>query len=313
VRIVFLGTGEFARASLRALVGASLRPALVVTPPPRRRARDAPPEPTAVHAEADAAGLIVLTPEDVHEPATLARIAASAPDLLVVADYGKILQPTLLSLPRFGAFNVHASLLPRHRGATPIQAAILAGDAETGVTIQRMVKRLDAGPILAQRAIPISDDDDAGSLLARLAPLGGDLVAEVCRELAAGRLPPERVQDESASSRSRRLDAEACTIDWSAPAADVWRRVRACSPKPGARTWLLREEAMPLGVRATRPAEGEGAAGQVVDLPGDAIAVACGRGVLLVSEVRPESRRFLTAREFLNGYRLRIGERFGRP
>lgn len=313
MRIVFLGNGEFARACLRALVERGLAPALAVTSPPRRRRREAPPEPTPVHAEADASGIEVACPEDVHEPATMARLRAAAPDVLAVADYGRILREELLALPRLLALNVHASLLPRHRGAAPVQAAILAGDAQTGVTVQRMVERLDAGPILLQRALPIADDDDAGSLLARLAPLGGELLAEACAALAEGRAPPERPQDEAAATVCRKLRPGECDLDWSRHAVEVWRRVRACTPKPGARTWLLRETPLALGVRGARPREGEGAAGAVLRVSDEGVDVACGFGALRVAELRPENRRFMTAREFENGYRLRIGERFGKP
>jgi methionyl-tRNA formyltransferase len=313
VKIVFLGTGDFARVCLGALVERGLAPALAVTPPPRRRRRAAPPEPTPVQEEAEARGVEVFCPEDLHAPEALARLRGAAPDVLAVADYGRILRAELLALPRRLALNVHASLLPRHRGATPVQAAILAGDAETGVTVQRMVARLDAGPILLQRAIPISDEDDAGSLLEKLAPLGGELLAEACAALASGRPLPERPQDENAATVCGRLRPGDCDLDWSRPALEVWRRVRACTPKPGARTWLLRDPPLALGVRKTRPREGEGASGAVLRVGDTGIDVACGAGSLGIAEVRPENRRFMSAREFENGYRLRPGERFGRP
>ncbi|MCK6461565.1 MAG: methionyl-tRNA formyltransferase, partial [Planctomycetes bacterium] len=203
MRAVFFGSHAFARESLDALLAAGFRPALVVTPPPARRRRRGAEEPTVVHARANEAGVDIATPAKVNAPESLARLRAVAADLFVVAQYGQILSEELLAIPRLGTINVHASLLPRHRGATPVAAAILAGDRETGVTIQRTVFRLDAGPILAARRVPLGPEEDAEALTARLARIGGEVLVEVVRGFASGRPPAETPQDEALATYCR--------------------------------------------------------------------------------------------------------------
>jgi methionyl-tRNA formyltransferase len=212
-----------------------------------------------------------------------------------------------------GAVNVHASLLPRHRGAAPVSAAVLAGDAETGVTIQRVVKKLDAGPMLASRRIAIREEDDAGSLTARLAETGAELLLEVLDAFARGVPPPEQPQDESQATYAGRLRRDAGVIRWGEAADAVWRHVRAMTPRPGARTALLREPPLALTIRRCRPAEGKGEPGTVVSVGDDAFFVAAGSGLLEVQEVVPAGRKPMSAREFRNGYRIAPGERLGPP
>ena len=266
MKLLFLGSGTFGRASLGALLEAGFAPALVVTQPLSRRRRAGPPEPTAVHAMAADAGIEVATPVRVNDGDALDQLRACAADLFVVSEYGQILSQELLDIPPLGAINVHASLLPRHRGATPVAASILAGDEETGITIQRVVRRLDAGPILATRRIAVEAADDASSLAERLAPLGGELVVEVVAAFEDGLAPPGEPQDDALATTCRRFSLADAWIDWSRPAAEIERQVRAMRPRPGAKARLLRDPPLDLIVRKARVLEGEAGVGIVAVL-----------------------------------------------
>jgi methionyl-tRNA formyltransferase len=308
VRIVFFGSGTFGLASLRALLEAGRPPVLVVTQPPRRRRRRGHAEPTPVHAAAAAAGVEVVTPAKVNAEETLARLRAAQAALFVTAEYGQILSQALLDIAP--TINVHASLLPRWRGAAPVVAAILAGDEETGITIQRTVLKLDEGPILAVRRLDIEPDEDAGSLAARLAPLGGALLIEVVEALASGAPPPAQPQDETQATYCRRLKPEDTRIDWTRSAAEIARMVRALSPKPGARTVLEREPPLGLELKEAVAVAGAGEAGVVGAVQRDSFDVGTGEGYLRVRALVPAARKPMDARAFLNGYRLSVGERF---
>lgn len=310
MRLVFFGSRTFALESLRALLRGGFPPVLVVTPPPARRRRRGADEPTPVHAAAAQGGIEVATPGKVNAPESLARLRAARADLFVVAEYGQILSEELLAIPPLGTINVHASLLPRHRGATPVAAAILAGDAETGVTIQRTVFRLDAGPILLSRRIAIGPDDDTGSLTAKLAGLGGELLVEVVRAFAAGRPPPETPQDEAAATYCRKPKPEDARLDWARPAAEIARIVRALRPAPGARATLRREPPLDLEIRRAVAAPGSAAPGVVAAVGGEGFDVGTGAGLVRVLELTPATKRPMGAKDFVNGYRLRAGEAF---
>jgi len=311
VKLVFFGTAEFARESLDALLRARFEPALVVTPPPRRRRRGAAPEPTPVEFRAADAGIEIFRVEEVNHPESLARLRAVSAQLFVVAEFGQILSEALLAIPRAGAINVHASLLPRHRGATPVSAAILAGDRETGVTIQRVVKRLDAGPMLSQRAVTIGGEEDAGELFARLARLGGELLVEVVGAFAAGRPPVDVAQEEAQATVCRRFQPTDSVLDWSMSAPALALRARALSPKPGMHTHLLRDPPLALGVRGCRAVGGAGPPGEVVAVTQEYLDVGTGEGLLRLLEVLPAGRRLMSAGEFVNGWQVKRGERFG--
>ncbi len=310
MRLVFLGSHAFAKESLLALVRAGLAPALVVTPPPARRRRRGAEEPTPVHALAAEAGIDVSTPAKANAADSLARLRAATPDLFVVAEYGQILSEELLRIPRLGTINVHASLLPLYRGATPVAAAILAGDAETGVTIQRTVLRLDAGPILAARRTPIAPDEDAGALTARLARIGGELLVEVVRAFATGRPPPETPQDDAAATYCRKWKPDDARIDWARPAEEIARFVRALRPEPGARASLRREPPLDLEIRRAVAAPGSASPGVIAGVARDGFDVGSGRDLVRVLELTPAASRPMEARDFVNGYRLRAGEAF---
>jgi methionyl-tRNA formyltransferase len=240
LRVVFFGTPDFAVPSLAALLDAGVSVPLVVTQPDRPVGRHAEPRPSAVGAFAAERGVPVEKPDTVRGNAALAeRLRAERPDALAVVAYGRILPPELLALPRLAPVNVHASLLPRHRGASPIQAAILAGDAETGVATMRMVEALDAGPVYLERRVAIGSRETAGELSARLAPLGGALLVETLRRLAEGPLEPQPQAGEPTYCRTiRREDARA---DWTLDAAALDRALRAYTPWPGLFTTLGNE------------------------------------------------------------------------
>ena len=312
MRLVFFGTPDFAVPSLTALCEAGHDIPLVVTQPDRPVGRRGAPVPSAVARAAAAAGLDVAKPERLRDdPAFLERIRSLAPDAGVVVAYGRILPTALLEAPRLGFVNVHASLLPRHRGAAPVQAAILAGDAETGVVTMRVVPELDAGPLYLVRRVPIRPADDAGTLSHRLAREGAELLAETLRGVAREALVPVPQRGEPTWSRPlRREDAE---IDWTAPAEDIARRLRAFSPWPGLYTFLDGERIKLLAADAAAAApEAAPPPGVLARIGEDAVAGAGGGTALRLRRVQREGRTPVSGAEFLRGTRelpARLGRR----
>jgi len=311
VKTIFLGSGAVAESVLKALRRAGFQPELVVTQPPRARRRRGSVEPTRVQAYAESRGIDVFAPENVNAPESLERLRGVGARLFIVAEYGQILSQEFLDIPEYGAVNVHTSLLPRHRGAAPVAAAILAGDDVTGVSIQRVVRRLDAGPVLAERREPIRADDDRGTLTARLAVLGGELAVEVVGAIADGNPPAEREQDESAATYIKRFTSADRDLDWGRPADEICRRVRAMNPKPGMRSLLLRDPPMSVQILAASPVDGSGAPGEVLGVFADALRVAAGTGAVDLRQVLPAGKRPMSGESFKNGYRVMPGERFG--
>jgi methionyl-tRNA formyltransferase len=248
-------------------------------------------------------GLPTLQPPRLRAPEALAALRQWAPDLIVVAAFGQILPQSVLDLPAHGCLNVHASLLPRHRGAAPVAAALWAGDAETGVTIMKMDAGLDTGPILARRATPIQSDDTTGTLAERLGQLGADLLIEILPAYLAGDLRPE-AQDSSQATYAGQLKKEDGQLDWGQPAEALARRVRAFSPWPGAFTlW----QGQPLKILRARAAPGRSAAPGLVVESGEGIAVGTSAGVLVLEEVQPAGRRPMLAGAFARGARGFVG------
>ena len=249
-------------------------------------------------------GLPVFQPASLKEEGARERIAAAQADLLVVAAYGLILPQAVLEAARLGALNIHASLLPRWRGAAPIQRALLAGDAQTGVTIMRMDAGLDTGPMLAQQRLAIDDEDDAGTLHDKLAALGARMIVEAIDEVAAGRAR-EVPQPQDGVSYARKLDRQDAQIDWRHAATEIARQVRALRPSPGAATqW----RGQALKVWRALPAEGAGVPGKILEAGNGGVVVACGSGVLRVSELQRAGGKRLFAGEFLRGCGLVAGE-----
>lgn len=306
-RVAFFGSPEFAVPTLEALIASPYRPVIVVTQPDRPAGRGRMLRPPPVRAVAEAAGIPVLQPARLREPAKTAALASYEPALQVIAAYGQILPPEVLALPRWGTLNVHASLLPRWRGAAPVAAAIRAGDEETGVTIMLVDEGEDTGPILTRRSEPIRPDDNAGSLGTRLARLGAALLLETIPRWLAGEVAARR-QDEAQATRATRLRKEEGAIDWSRSAAEIARLVRAFSPWPGATTTL---RGQPLRVWQAAAEGSEGGAPGVVVAANETIDVGTGAGLLRIARLQRAGKQVLAAHDFLNGESGLVGQRLG--
>ena len=305
--MVFMGTPAFACPILEALLVRADPVVGVVCQPDRPRGRGLGVSAPAVKRLAEANRLPVLQPERLRDAAFQDALRALAPDLVVVAAYGKILPRAVLDLPPRGCINVHASLLPRHRGAAPIAWSILAGDAVTGVTIMAMNQEMDAGDILLQRETPIAPDDTGGTLGERLARLGAAAIGEAIDGLQAGTLRPVP-QPAAGVTFAPRIEREHCRLDWRRTAIELERQVRALAPSPSAFTTLGGKL---LKVHRAALATGTGPAGQVVAAGPDGLVVAAGTGALRLLEVQLEGRRRLSAAEFLIGHRLAPGTCLG--
>ena len=303
MRVIFCGTAAFAVPSLHALVQHH-DVVLVVTQQDRRAGRGRKPQMTPVKVAATELDLEVVQPRSLRKESVTQTLAAASADAIVVAAYGRILPKAILDLPPQGCFNVHASLLPRHRGAAPVTAAILAGDAESGVTIMQMDEGLDTGPILSQRPVQLTGEETTGSLTTTLSQLGADLLLPTLEEWGNGRLEP-RVQDESLATYAPMLTKEDGLVRWEQDAETICRHVRAMQPWPGAVTmWNGRQ----LKVLRARPI-----AERRSEVPGSVIrhqkdlAVVAGSGVVILDEVQMAGKRALAAVDFMHGYGAIIG------
>lgn len=303
MNLVFAGTPDFAAVSLQALLAARHKVTLVLTQPDRPAGRGLQPRYSAVKRLALECGLALLQPFTLKHSEAQNTIAAARPEALVVAAYGLMLPSTLLSLPARGCINVHASLLPRWRGAAPIQRALLAGDVDTGVTIMQMDENLDTGPLLLHRAIPIAPQDTSGTLHDKLAALGAELLIEA---LATNPVP--RVQDSDAATYAPRIAKSEADIDWGKSAVDIERQIRAFDPVPGAQTRLGDMTLKIWQARVTMAAPQ--APGTVIAAEPDGILVACGEGALCVTELQRAGARRLAVKAFLPGFELARGTRF---
>ena len=302
-----MGTPAFACPILDTLLARTDPVVGVVCQPDRPRGRGLAVAAPEVKRLAEARGLPVLQPDRLRDAAFHGTLRALAPDLVVVAAYGKILPRAVLDLPPRGCINVHASLLPRHRGAAPIAWSILTGDAVTGVTIMAMSEEMDAGDILLQRETPIAPDDTAGTLGERLARLGAAAVGEAIDGLKAGTLRPVP-QPAAGITFAPRIEREQCRLDWHRPAVELERQVRALAPSPSAFTTL---EGKLLKVHRAALAAGAARPGEVLAAGADGLVVAAGTGALRLLEVQLEGRRRLSAAEFLAGRRLAPGTCLG--
>lgn len=309
-RVVFLGTPEFAVPSLRALAE---HPAFevvgVVTQPDRPAGRGQQIQPSAVKRQAEALGLPVFQPESLRDPTAVEHLRGWQPDVMVVAAFGQILRQPALEVAPFGCINVHASLLPRWRGAAPIQYAIRAGDSETGITIMKMDRGLDTGPILAQRAVPIMPDETGASLHDRLATLGAQILPDVLLAYLRGEIIPQP-QPEEGVTLAPALKKEDGLIDWAQPAIEIDRQVRAYTPWPGTFTYLNGEVFKVLS-GSPRPDETSHAPpGTLIKQAGD-LAVQTGAGLYLLGEVQPAGKKRMSAQAFLAGRHEVIGQKLG--
>ena len=321
MRVVFMGTPDFAVPSLRALAHGGHSIAGVVTRPDRpRRSRSSRPAPSHVKIEAERLGLPVWQPDSVRAAPFIDDVRAAAPESIVVVAFGQILPPALLDLPPRWCINLHASLLPAYRGAAPIARAIMAGESRTGLTTMRMDRGVDTGDILLARSCDIGPEETAGELTARLAGIGAGLLLETLEAHALGALRPSP-QDASRSTLAPPLVRKDGAIDWRDPARAVAARIRGCNPWPmaaavlrGAPIHLLRASDVGGAASGDTPPGASPPPGTVVRASGDELFVACAEGTLLsLRELRVPGRRALTARDALNGRLVSLGERFTSP
>ena len=321
LRVVMMGTGEFAVPIFAALLESPHQVVQLVTQPPRPRGRRGRLEPSPTARLAQQQNVPVFTPERVNAPESVARLRQLAPDVLVVADYGQILSAEVLQTAPLGGVNLHGSLLPKYRGAAPVQWAIYHGESETGVSAIHMTPRLDAGPVLAQERTPIHPEETAPELEARLARLAAGMVVPVIESLAAG-AAREVPQDPAQVSRAPRLKKTDGIICWQRTAEQIKNQVRAMQPWPRAYTWWLRPEGEPLRlilhrVAVAPPPQAAAASPQ----PGEVIAAAAdtllvvtgGPEPLRIIQLQPAGKRAMETAEFLRGYPLRAGQRLGTP
>jgi methionyl-tRNA formyltransferase len=314
MRLVMLGTGPFAVPTLHALAASNHDMLLVVTRPPQGRR----PATSPLRRAAESLNLPTWSPATVNHPEAYARLKLLAADLLVVCDYGEILRPETLAVARLGGINLHGSLLPKFRGAAPVQWAILTGETENGNTVIQMTPGLDAGPCLGQQRTPIDPDEDAGQLEARLAEMGAELVMRVIEELEAGTARPITQQTRFAS-KAPRLTKQHGAIEWSRSAQEIKNQVRALRPWPRTYTFCIRSDSEPLRLNIDRVAVeqisrdstvGASYPGTIVEAA-DRLLIATGDGTLEILELQPAGKRSMPAADFLRGHRVRPGDRLG--
>lgn len=306
VRVLFFGTPRFAVPTLERLIKSAHTVVGVVTQPDRPRGRGQLYSASPVKAVAQLHAIPVFQPTQLKDPDWQAQVRATGADIGVVVAYGRILPQTLLDIPPMGLINVHASLLPRWRGAAPIHRAVMAGDAVTGVTIMRVVLALDAGPMLSTIETPIDATDTSETLELRLADAGATLLVDTLDRLAAGRVE-EVPQDESRVTYAERLQRSESAIDWTRPAVEIDRQIRGLQPWPLAVTKLADRSIALLHSGVVSASETPAAPGTIVRATGDDLHVACGAGVLAITQVKPEGRRPMPVRAFLNGAALSAG------
>jgi methionyl-tRNA formyltransferase len=308
LRIAFFGTPEFAVPTLEALLGSAHEVAGVVTQPDRPSGRGHKIVHSPVKTAALAAGLPLLQPLRLRDAEWLAELQAWDADLGVVAAYGKILTDDVLAVPKDGFVNVHASLLPRYRGAAPVNRAVIAGERETGVTIMRVAKALDAGPMLAKAPRPIGPHETSDEVELDLARLGAALLVVVLADLAAGQAR-EQAQDEREATYAHKLTKEDGLVDWEWPAERIHNLIRGLHPWPHAFSFFRGRRFILLRSSWSSGATGQ-PAGSIAEAAGDRLTIATGSGSLHVVEIQPEGKRPMTPREFLAGHHATIGERF---
>lgn len=308
MRVLFWGTPEFAIPPLRALIGEGFDVVGVVTQPDKPVGRHRNQlEPPPVKLVALEESIPALQPERPRGDEFVAELRALEPEISVVVAYGHILPTSIIDLPKFGTLNIHASLLPKLRGAAPIQAAIREGHAETGVTIMRMVKALDAGPMILQVRTPIPEDETYGELRLRLAEMGALALIEALALIDIGEAA-ELPQDEALATYAPKVDRAMTRIDWTADAVTVSRIVRAYDPRPGAFAISASGEVKFFGAKPV-PEAPRGEAGQVLAIDAEGMTIACGSGAVRVSTVHPAGKRRLSPREWASGRGIAVGER----
>jgi methionyl-tRNA formyltransferase len=305
MRVVFMGTPEFAVPSLEALLKSEDHVVGIVTQPDRPKGRGQSLTPSPIKLIAEREQLPLLQPTKMKDPAFLETLTAWKPDLITVAAFGRILPPVILNLPPKGCINVHGSLLPKYRGAGPIQWAIINGETETGITTMLMDEGMDTGAILLQERLAITPEDTPGTLSLRLAELGGRLLIKTIEQLKAGTLVL-RQQDHSQATMAPLLKKEDGAIDWTMNASTIANRVRGLTPWPGAHTFVG-EERWTIWRAVAMPEQVKAMPGTVTQVTKDAVHVATGNGVLVLTELQPANRRRMTVSEYLAGHPIPVG------
>jgi methionyl-tRNA formyltransferase len=308
MRIVFMGTPDFAVPSLEALLQSEDQVVGVVTQPDRPKGRGQQLTPSPIKVLAQREGIPLLQPPKMKAPEFLEPLAGWKPDLIAVTAFGRILHPGILRMPPMGCVNVHGSLLPKYRGAAPVQWAVINGETETGITTMLMDEGMDTGAMLLQATLPIGPDDTAGSLAPRLAALGGRLLVETIRQLKAGTLKPVP-QDHTKATMAPLLKKEDGAIDWTLSAAALANRVRGLSPWPGAYSFLNGER-WTIWKASVLPGTGSTVPGTIVHVGSQSLQMATGDGLLEVTEVQPANSKRLTVAQYLAGHSVAAGARF---
>lgn len=311
MKIIFAGTPEFAVPALAALIAAGHEIVMVLTQPDRPAGRGMKLKPSPVKVLAQQHGLPVFQPESLKPQEVQAQIAATQAEVMIVAAYGLIIPTSVLQMPKYGCYNIHASLLPRWRGAAPIHRAILAGDAETGVTIMEVVPALDAGAMVSKGVVPIKDTDTTQSLHDALSAIGADLMVEAMHNLAANGALPSTPQDESLVTYAHKLEKAESAIDWNKSATEISRQVRGFNPFPVAQS-MLKGEVCRIWMATAQAADAQYAhakPGEIVSVQ-DGLLVACGEGLLNICELQAPGGKRLNAQVFVQGHHLKAGDLF---
>jgi methionyl-tRNA formyltransferase len=306
MRVVFFGTPSIATPPLQALLDSAHQVVAVVTQPDRAKGRSGAPVAPPVKQLAEQHSIPALQPETPKQPEFAAQLASFTPDVCAVVAYGHLLPPAVLAVPPKGTVNVHFSLLPRYRGAAPVQRAIMNGDTQTGVCVFVLEPTLDTGPMILRVPVPIEPDDTTGSLMERLAPVGATALVAALDEIEAGTAAPVE-QDDTHASPAPKIKPEEAQIDWTRPAPEIRNAIRGLNPNPGAFTWF-RSKRVKIWSAALAP--GGGSPGEVLP-EAEPVTVAAGTGALRILELQPEGKRRMSPEEFLRGARLQQGERFG--
>lgn len=309
MRIVFMGTPDFAVPSLEALLKTDDSVVGIVTQPDRPKGRGNVLTASPIKQIALRESIPLLQPTKMKDPEFLATLTSWKPDLITVAAFGRILPPVILSLPPKGCINVHGSILPKYRGAGPIQWAIINGETETGITTMLMDEGMDTGAILLQASIPIEPEDTAGNLSPRLAELGGRLLVETIAQLKAGTLVP-RPQDHAQATMAPLLKKEDGAIDWSLSAISIANRIRGLTPWPGAYAYLGADRWVVAKAEAT-PEHTSNPPGRIIAVTKDTILVSTGLGTICLKEIQPANSRRMTIAQYLAGHSVEVGQQFG--
>lgn len=305
-----MGTPDFSAGILESIIEAGYEVTLVVTQPDRPSGRGGKMSISPVKECALRHGIEVFQPERIKNPEGIRKLSETEAEVFVVAAFGQILSKEILDMPKYGCINVHASLLPRYRGASPIQQAILDGEKETGVTIMQMDEGVDTGDILMKKTVEISAKETGGSLFDKLSDAGAGLIVEALKALEEGKITPIK-QDETLSSHVKQIKKEMGRIDFSGDAACIERKIRAFNPWPGAFTTLKGKGLKIWDADVADESSKEAAAGEIVSVSKDSFVVNCGEGGLKINELQPEGKKRMKTGDFLLGYKLQRGDRLG--